>query len=119
MPTTMVNDPLGICYVFSDGRSAEFDLPNPRLTRDLATGLVELIHPHVSADSRSTVDGYVAALRAMVRALAEQGFTGGADGLRRSQLAQFWMTGPTRLEAPPEDWWRVTPGPAVSSTTGC
>ena len=54
MPTTMVNDPLGICYVFSDGRSAEFDLPNPRLTRDLATGLVELIHPHVSADSRSS-----------------------------------------------------------------
>jgi hypothetical protein len=102
MPTTVVDDPLGISCVFSDGRSAEFDLsdlPNPRLTRDLATALVELIHPHGSADSRSTVDGYVAALRAMVRALAEQGFTGGADGLRRGQLAQSWMAGPTRLEA--------------------
>ena len=31
--------------------------------------------------------------------LAEQGFTGGASELRRGQLAQFWMAGPTRLEA--------------------
>jgi hypothetical protein len=45
------------------GRRAEFDLsglPNPRLTHDLATGLVELIHPHGSADSGSTVVGFVA-----------------------------------------------------------
>jgi hypothetical protein len=102
MPTMVTDDPLGLACVFSDGRRAEFDLsglPNPRLTHDLATGLVELIHPHGSADSGSTVDGYVAALRAMVRALTEQGFTGGADELRRGQLAQFWMAGPTRLEA--------------------
>jgi hypothetical protein len=98
----VTGDPLGLTCVFSDGRRAEFDLsdlPNPGLTRDLATGLVELIHPHGSADSGSTVDGYVAALRAMVRALAEQSFHGGAGDLRRGQLAQFWMAGPTRLEA--------------------
>jgi hypothetical protein len=102
MPTMVTDDPLGLACVFSDGRRAEFDLsglPNPRLTHDLATGLVELIHPHGSADSGSTVDGYVAALRAMVRALTEEGFTGGADELRRGQVAQFWMAGPTRLEA--------------------
>jgi hypothetical protein len=102
MPTRVTDDPLGLACVFSDGRRAQFDLsdlPNPRLTHDLATGLVELIHPHGSADSASTVDGYVAALRAMVRALAAQGFDGGAADLRRGQLAQFWMAGPTRLEA--------------------
>jgi len=48
---------LGPACVFSDGRRAEFDLsglPNPELTHDLAAGLVELIHPHGSADSGST-----------------------------------------------------------------
>ena len=35
----------------------------------------------------------------MVRALAEQGFTGGIADLRRGQLAQFWMAGPNWLEA--------------------
>jgi hypothetical protein len=102
MPTRVTDDPLGLMCVFSDGRRAEFDLsdlPNPRLARDLAIGLVELVHPHGSADSGSTVDAYVAALRAMVRVLAEQSFHGGAGDLRRSQLAQFWMAGPIRLEA--------------------
>jgi hypothetical protein len=63
MPTMVTDDPLGLACVFSDGRRAEFDLsglPNPRLTHDLATGLVELIHPHGSADSGSTVVGFVA-----------------------------------------------------------
>lgn len=102
MPTRVTDEPLGLSCVFSDGSRAEFDLtglPNPRLARDLAFGLVELIHPHGSADSAGTVDAYAGALRAMVRAFAEQGFTGGASELRRGQLAQFWMAGPRRLEA--------------------
>ena len=102
MPTRVTDEPLGLSCVFSDGSRAEFDLaglPNPRLARDLAVGLVELIHPHGSADSAGTVEGYARALRAMVRVLAEQGFTGGAGELRRGQLAQFWMAGPRRLEA--------------------
>jgi hypothetical protein len=102
MPTTVLDDPPGLSCVFSDGSRAEFDfagLPNPRLARDLTVGLVELIHPHGSADSAGTVDVYAVALRAMVRALAGQGFTGDASELRRGQLAQFWMAGPTRLEA--------------------
>ena len=67
--------------------------------RDLAVGLVELIHPHGSADTAGTVDHYVRALHRMVRTLADQGFTGGAADLRRGQLAQFWMAGPNWLEA--------------------
>jgi hypothetical protein len=38
MPTTVLDDPLGVSCVFSDGSRAEFDfagLPNPRLARDL------------------------------------------------------------------------------------
>ncbi|QIS09797.1 hypothetical protein [Nocardia arthritidis] len=102
MGTMVIDDPLGLHCVFSDGSTAEFDLsglPSPRLVRDLAVGLVALIHPHGSADTGSTVDSYVGALRAMVRALDEQEFTGGIADLRRGQLAQFWMAGPARLEA--------------------
>ena len=102
MPTTVVDTPLGLSCVFSDGSRAEFDLtgsPNPRLVRDLAVGLVELIHPHGSADTAGTVGHYVRGLHRMVRALADQGFTGGIADLRRGQLAQFWMAGPNWLEA--------------------
>lgn len=102
MPTGVTFVPLGITCVFSDGLRAEFDLeglPNPRLARDLAAGLVELIHPHGSVDAPRSVAAYLLALRRMVGRLAEQGFTGGADQLRRGQLAQFWMAGPAQVEA--------------------
>jgi len=102
MPTMVVDTPLGLSCVFSDGSRAEFDLtgsPNPRLVRDLAVGLVELIHPHGSADTAGTVGHYVRGLHRMVRALVDQGFTGGIADLRRGQLAQFWMAGPNWLEA--------------------
>ncbi len=102
MPTMVVDTPLGLSCVFSDGSRAEFDLtgsPNPTLVRDLAVGLVELIHPHGSADTAGTVGHYVRGLHRMVRALADQGFTGGIADLRRGQLAQFWMAGPNWLEA--------------------
>lgn len=102
MPTMVTDDPLGLRCVFSDGGRAEFDLegtPNPRLARDLAVGLVELIHPHGSVDAPRTVEAYLLALRKMVERLAELGFTGGTGQLRRGQLAQFWMAGPAQLEA--------------------
>jgi len=102
MPTTVLDDPLRLACVFSDGSRAAFDLtglPNPRLVRDLATGLVELIHPHGSVGTAGTVDQYVRGLHRMVRTLADQGFTGGVGDLRRGQLAQFWMAGPNWLEA--------------------
>lgn len=102
MPTTVLDDPLRLACVFSDGSRAAFDLtglPNPGLVRDLATGLVELIHPHGSVDTAGTVDQYVRGLHRMVRTLSDQGFTGGVGDLRRGQLAQFWMAGPNWLEA--------------------
>jgi hypothetical protein len=102
MAAMVADDPLGIRCVFSDGSRADFDLaglPNPGLARDLAVGLVELIHPHGSVDAARTVEVYLLALRRMVGGLADQGFIGGAGQLRRGQLAQFWMAGPTQLEA--------------------
>jgi hypothetical protein len=94
MPTMLIDDPLGITCVFSNGSRAEYSLdglPNPGLVRDLATGLVDLIHPHGTADSAGTVTFYVLALKSMVRTLAERGFTGGAAQLRRGRLAEYWM----------------------------
>ena len=41
MPAMLIEAPLGIRCVFSDGSRAEYhlgDLPNPRLARDLAAG---------------------------------------------------------------------------------
>ncbi|MBS2963821.1 hypothetical protein KGA66_12240 [Actinocrinis puniceicyclus] len=102
MPTMVVEEPLGVVCVFSDGSRAEFALdalPNPRLARDLALGLVELIHPHGSVDAAGSVGHYARSLSRMVHVLAQQGFSGGAGDLRRGQLAQFWMAGPTHLEA--------------------
>jgi hypothetical protein len=102
VPTMVVPNPLGITCVFSDGSKAEFDLagvPNPQLARDLAAGLVELIHPHGSVDAERTVAAYLLALRRMVDRFTKHGFTGGAAQLRRGQLAEFWMAGPAQLEA--------------------
>ena len=69
MPASVVQDPLGIACVFSNGRRAEFTLdglPEPRLTRDLLVGLVELIHPHGTVDTAKSVVEYVGAARNMV-----------------------------------------------------
>ncbi|MEV6949747.1 hypothetical protein AB0N07_49215 [Streptomyces sp. NPDC051172] len=94
MPTMLIDQPLGITCVFSDGSRAAFSLdglPNPLLAQQLATGLVDLIHPHGTADSAGTVNHYAQAIRGMVRTLAEQGFTGGLDQLRRGRLAEYLM----------------------------
>ena len=94
MPARLVEEPLGIACVFSDGSRAEFcldGLPEPRLARDLLVGLVELIHPHGSVDAQGSVQHYVLAIRNMVRVLAERGFAGGAGQLRRAKLIEYWM----------------------------
>jgi len=99
MPTTVVDEPLGIACVFSDGRRAEFDLdglPNPRLARDLAGALVELVHPHGSADSAGTVAGYLRALRKM----GTRSPTRGSPAARHNCGAGSW----------PSPGWRDRPG---------
>ena len=104
MPAVIVEEPLGVRCLFSDGSSAGFpldQLPNPRLARDLAADLAELVHPHGSVDTAGSAGYYARSLRTMVRALAEQDFDGGADDLRRGQAARFWMAGPTHVEAMP------------------
>ncbi|GAA4340674.1 hypothetical protein GCM10023086_76330 [Streptomyces venetus] len=80
MPTMLIDQPLGITCVFSDGSRAAFSLdglPNPLLARQLATGLVDLIHPHGTADSAGTVNHYAQAIRGMVRTLAGTGWANG------------------------------------------
>jgi len=94
MPAEVLDDPLAISCVFSDGRRAVVTpggLVGGQLARDLLTGLAELVHPHGTVDSAGSVRHYVSALRVMDAALAERGFTGGAADLRRGQVAEFWM----------------------------
>ncbi len=92
MPATVIETPLGISCVFSDGRTAEFHLdglPCRELVRDLLFGLVELIHPQGSIDSADSVDNALPAIRQLAGHLADHGFTHGAAELRRGQLIEL------------------------------
>jgi hypothetical protein len=94
MPARVLDDPLGIACVFSDGRRASHTLgevANPRLAADLLRGLAELVHPHGAVDADGTLSGYLIAAKHMVRALAGRGFTGGAGELTRGVLVEYWM----------------------------
>jgi hypothetical protein len=58
MPATVIDTPLAVSCVFSDGSTARFrldDLPCRRLVRDLLAGLVELIHPHGAVNAAGSV----------------------------------------------------------------
>lgn len=102
IPARLVEQPLRISCVFSDGRTAEFcltGLPAPQLARDLMIGLIELIHPHGTVDSAGSVAHFVSAARSMVRTLSQQGFHGGAGQLSRAQLAQYWMAASVARES--------------------
>ncbi|WP_284762921.1 hypothetical protein [Arthrobacter sp. efr-133-R2A-63] len=102
MPATVTGDPLGIECVFSDGSTARFDLdrlPCPLLARDLAVGLVELIHPHGSVDAAGSLTHYAQSIRHLARTLAARGFTGGAAELSRAQMAEYWMAASGPKEA--------------------
>jgi hypothetical protein len=94
MPAVVVEEPLGIVCTFSDGRQAACTLAAPlrtALARDLLAGLAGMVHPHGAVDSAKTVDHHMTALRDMTRALAAAGFTGGAAGLSRARLVEYWM----------------------------
>lgn len=88
----LIDEPLGISCVFSDGGRAPFaleGLPNLLLARDLATGLVDLIHPHGTADS---ADG--AAPAPVCRLMSEQGYTSGRQLARSSACRSRHLGGP-------------------------
>jgi hypothetical protein len=95
MPATLVEQPLGIACLFSDGSSAKFawggEPACPRLARELLTGLAELVHPHGQVDAAATVATYVRAARDMVATLAGGGVRGGLAEVSRAQLGQYWM----------------------------
>ncbi|WP_410570683.1 hypothetical protein [Amycolatopsis sp. cmx-4-61] len=94
MPAELVEAPLGIACVFSNGmhRSVEVgETPNPVLARELLLGLVGLVHPHGKIDAAQTVQVYVYNLRKLVDHLHEKGFTGSAAELTRPQLAGYWL----------------------------
>jgi len=102
MPARLIEDPLGIAVVFSDGTTAQFSfdaLPCPDLARNLLAGLAELIHPHGNVDAANTIAHFQRAVRDMVIVLAGRGFTGGAADLRRPQVAGYWMGATVDLEA--------------------
>lgn len=102
MPATIIEEPLGVACVFSDGTTARFSLdglPCPELARDLLVGVVELVHPHGSMDAAGSVNHFMQAIRDMTRKLAGLGFTGTAADLRRLQLAEYWMAASCPREA--------------------
>jgi hypothetical protein len=58
MPAEVLDDPLGISCVFSDGRRVTVTpggIACAQLARDLLTGLAGLVHPHGTVDSAGTL----------------------------------------------------------------
>ncbi len=102
MPARVLDDPLGIACVFSDGRRVRRLLggvADPQLARDLMSGLAQLVHPHGTVDADGTLGGYLTAARHLVTTLAGRGFTGGAGQLTRAMLVEYWMGVAFKYEA--------------------
>jgi hypothetical protein len=94
MPARLLEDPLGIDCVFSDGRRLRHVLGDPdpaALVRDLLTGLAAMVHPHGTVDSPGTVHSYLTGLRDLAGFLRERAVRGGAGVLTRGLLAEYWM----------------------------
>src|SRR5712691_9477517 len=102
MPARLLDDPMGIACVFSDGRRCSRtpgETANQQLARDLLSGLADLVHPHGTVDAEGTLGGYLTAARHLARALAGAGFTGGAAQLTRGVLIEYWMGAAFNYEA--------------------
>ncbi|MFI2317705.1 hypothetical protein AMK17_34520 [Streptomyces sp. CB00072] len=94
MPAYVMDEPLAVHFVFPNGGewTAALDgLPNPGLARDLAKGLAANAHPEGGIGAKNTAKAYGVALRQLVSALAEAGFTGNAPDLTRATLVRYWM----------------------------
>jgi hypothetical protein len=94
MPAELIEDPLGIGCVFSSGTRITVRLShscNPQMERDLLAGLAGLVHPHGDVDAENTVRGYTRSIQRIAKALTEAGHAGGASGLSRARLAEYWM----------------------------
>jgi len=94
MPAYVMDEPLAVHFVFPNGRewTAVLDgLSNPGLARDLAKVLAANAHPEGGIGAKNTAKAYAVALRQMVNALTEAGFTGRAPDLTRARLVRYWM----------------------------
>ncbi|WP_219621539.1 hypothetical protein [Streptomyces sp. CB02959] len=65
--------------------------PNPRLARDLAHGLVELIHPLGDIKTRIGAVQFASTIRRMVDELHQAGFSGGVEDLTKPIMLKYWM----------------------------
>lgn len=102
MPARLLDDPLGIACVFSDGSRVTRvwgEVPDSQLAHDLVTGLTHLVHPHGTVDAKGTLGGYLTAARNLVGALSRRGFHGGAAQLTRGTLIEYWMGAAFSYEA--------------------
>jgi hypothetical protein len=99
MPARVIENPLAVEFVFSDASRFVLrlsHLPCPGLVADLAVGLAGLAHPNGGLDSAATAAQYRTGLGQLARFLDGAGFSGGAAGLTRARLIEFWMgTRPT------------------------
>ncbi|MET9544235.1 hypothetical protein ABZY36_02840 [Streptomyces sp. NPDC006627] len=94
MPATVIDEPLGVHFIFADGSEWTVrlaGLPNPALARDLAVGLAASAHPHGGITRKKTVSCYALSLRNMVRELSRAGFAGSAADLTRAVVVRYWM----------------------------
>ena len=94
MPAQLLDDPLGIDCLFSDGRRARCVIEGADpvlLVGDLLAGLAEMVHPHGMVDSPGTVGAYFVGVRDMAAFMRERGMRGGAGALTRGRLAEYWM----------------------------
>ena len=101
MPAELLENPVGISCVFSDGRRLRRTVAaGPgTLVRDLLEGLAAMVHPHGSVDSPATVDGYLHGMADMARFMRGRGADGGAGQLSRALLAEYWMQAGHRCES--------------------
>ncbi|PRX96241.1 hypothetical protein [Allonocardiopsis opalescens] len=97
----MIEEPLAVAFVFSNGTRYTLDLhhlPCPRLVRDLAGGLAAMTHPHGRVDARQTAVKYRMAIGQLSRTLDEAGFTGSAGELTKARLIEFWLAHRPQVE---------------------
>jgi hypothetical protein len=93
MPAEVAAAPAGIVCLFSDGRRSRHVVAGEPagLVADLLAGLAGLVHPHGLIDSPDTVATYVRAAADLAGFADRRGVVGGAEGLGRGLLAEYWM----------------------------
>jgi len=93
--TRVESAPLRIEFEFPDGSQWTGDLSrtaNPELARDLALGLVQLVHPLGGVKRRRTAAVYCVAIRRLITSLTEAGFEGDLGALRKRHVLTYWMS---------------------------